>query len=144
MQAVKIIGLDIAKSVFQVQDVDADGQVVVRRKLKRRIRAATQRAFRFSSSHWAPSRLALKQVVPNLKRVTTTVDGGLISYGPNGTDMFRRTAGYVDCILKGEKPANPPVQAPTKYALTINLKAAKALGLTVPFGLLNAADEVIE
>jgi putative ABC transport system substrate-binding protein len=57
--------------------------------------------------------------------------------------MFRRTAGYVDRILKGE-PANLPVQAPTKYALTINLKTAKALGLTVPFGLLNAADEVIE
>jgi ABC-type uncharacterized transport system substrate-binding protein len=58
--------------------------------------------------------------------------------------MFRRTAGYVDRILKGEKPANLPVQAPTKYALTINLKTAKALGLTVPFGLMNAADEVIE
>ena len=71
-------------------------------------------------------------------------DGGLISYGPDEIDMFRRTAGYVDRILKGEKPANLPVQAPTKYALTINLKTAKALGLTVPFGLLNAADEVIE
>jgi putative ABC transport system substrate-binding protein len=71
-------------------------------------------------------------------------DGGLISYGPDETDMFRRAAGYVDRILKGEKPANLPVQAPTKYALTINLKAAKALGLTVPYGLLNAADEVIE
>ena len=71
-------------------------------------------------------------------------DGGLISYGPDEIDMFRRTAGYVDRILKGEKPANLPVQAPTKYALTINLKTAKALGLTVPFGLLNAADEVSE
>jgi putative tryptophan/tyrosine transport system substrate-binding protein len=71
-------------------------------------------------------------------------DGGLISYGPDEIDMFRRTAGYVDRILKGEKPANLPVQAPTKYALTINLKTAKALGLTVPFGLLNADDEVIE
>jgi hypothetical protein len=67
-----------------------------------------------------------------------------VSYGSDEIDMFRRTAGYVDRILKGEKPSNLPVQVPTKYALTINLKTAKALGLTVPFGLLNAADEVIE
>jgi ABC-type uncharacterized transport system substrate-binding protein len=67
-----------------------------------------------------------------------------VSYGSDEIDMFRRTAGYVDRILKGEKPSNLPVQVPTKYALTINLKTAKALGLTVPFGLLNAADEVIK
>jgi putative tryptophan/tyrosine transport system substrate-binding protein len=89
--------------------------------------------------------LALAARLPTLYLVREYVDaGGLMSYGPNWPDMWRRAADFVDKILRGAKPGDLPVQAPTKFELVINLKTAKGLGLTVPPSLLASADEVIE
>jgi putative ABC transport system substrate-binding protein len=89
--------------------------------------------------------LAARHRLPAVYSFRTWVaHGGLISYGPDNLDQFRRAAGYVDRILKGEKPADLPVQAPTKYELIINLKTAKSLDLSFPPTLLARADDVIE
>jgi putative ABC transport system substrate-binding protein len=89
--------------------------------------------------------LAAKHKLPAVfQRSDWTKAGGLISYGADRLEPFRRAAGYVDRILKGAKPADLPVEQPTKFELVINLKTAKALGLTIPASLLGRADEVIE
>jgi len=89
--------------------------------------------------------LAVKHKLPAVyHRRVFPASGGLVSYGPDVIDFSRRAAGYVDRILKGEKPADLPVQAPSKYELVVNLKTAKALGLTIPPAVLARADEVIE
>jgi putative ABC transport system substrate-binding protein len=89
--------------------------------------------------------LAAKHKLPTVYPARAfVISGGLVSYAADFIDQYRRAASYVDRILRGEKPADMPVQAPTKYELVINLKTAKALGLAIPHAVLARADEVIE
>ena len=89
--------------------------------------------------------LAAKHRLPAVYSARDSVDaGGLMAYGPNTADLFRRAATYVDKILKGTKPGDLPVEQPTRFELVINMKTAKALGLTIPQALLQRADQIIE
>jgi putative ABC transport system substrate-binding protein len=89
--------------------------------------------------------LAARNNVPAVYQTSVFArEGGLLSYGPDRVDIFRRGASYVDRILRGAKPADLPVQLPVKFEMAVNLKTAKALGLTVPQSILLRADEVIE
>jgi putative tryptophan/tyrosine transport system substrate-binding protein len=100
----------------------------------------------FTVAHRAPIiTAAARNNVPAVYFLSSFArDGGLLSYGPDPVDNFRRAASYVDRILRGAKPSDLPVQFPTKYEMAVNLKTAKALGLTVPQSILLTADEVIE
>jgi putative ABC transport system substrate-binding protein len=100
----------------------------------------------FTTAHRAPiSTLALRNKVPSVAALAILPrDGALLSYGPGFTDIYARSASYVDRILRGAKPSELPVQVPVKFEMTLNLKTAKALGLTVPQSILLRADEVIQ
>jgi putative ABC transport system substrate-binding protein len=125
-------GAQIERSVAAFARSSGDGMIVTSSPL-----AAVHRKLivALAARHKLPAVYAVRYM---------TAAGGLLSYGPDFVDQYRHAAGYIDRILKGEKPADLPVQAPTKYELSINLKAAKALGLEVPPTLLARADEVIE
>jgi putative ABC transport system substrate-binding protein len=99
----------------------------------------------FASERAQIAKLALTYQLPSMHQLRGEAEaGGLMSYGPDFTDLFRRAAKYVDAILKGAKPADLPVQQPTRFELVVNLKTAKALGLNMPPSLLVRAEDVLE
>ena len=105
----------------------------------------SRRCIKHTLDRYLPLRSSARYTLPAIYAVRDFADeGGLMAYGSDVIDNYRRAASYVDQILKGANPANLPVQAQTKFGLVINLKTAKALGLTVPPSLLDRADEVIE
>jgi putative ABC transport system substrate-binding protein len=123
---------DLSTTFEAVARDGADGIVVLSDALFNSVR---QTIIALAAQHRLPAMYEASRFVE---------DGGLISYGPNIDDMTRRSAAYVDKILKGAKPADLPIEQPTKFDLVINLKTAKALGLTIPENLLIVADKVIE
>jgi putative ABC transport system substrate-binding protein len=143
IQAVGPIGIEL--NTIAVHDVDAIERAVTA-FARRPNSGLVVTASPFASNHVPViTALAVRHKLPAVYPLRRFVRaGGLISYGTANRSQFRTAAGYVDRILKGEKPADLPVQAPTKYELVINLKTAKALGLEVPPTLLARADEVIE
>jgi len=134
----------------QLQVVEARGPADIDRAFSDMTRARAGALTVLSTPMFSSKRrrlvdLAAKNRLPALFSFREYVDaGGLMSYGPNLADLFRRAATYVDKILKGAKPGDLPVEQPTKFELVINLKTAKALGLTIPQSLLLRADEVIK
>ena len=129
-----------------MRDTENDLDVVFSNLVQRRAGGLVISADTFFSSQSAQlAALALRHAVPTVSPYREFVTaGGLMSYGASITDLYRLVGVYVGRILKGEKPADLPVQAPTKYELVINLRTAKAMGLTMPQNVLSRADEVIE
>ena len=134
LQIVQVRGPDEFESAFANMARARAGAVII------------QNTFLFSSRHMRRlADLAIKHHLPAMFPFRNFADaGGLIAYGPDPADLSRRAATYVDKILKGAKPADLPIEQPTKFELVINLKTAKALGLTIPQSQLSRADEVIQ
>jgi putative tryptophan/tyrosine transport system substrate-binding protein len=130
--------------VFQPDDLEGAFSAITEQRAQALIVAGPPGPVMFSNRAKIAT-FAQKSRLPSIYSSRTFVDaGGLMSYGPSDPDLFRRAATYVDKILKGAKPADLPVEQPTKFELAINLKTAKALGLTIPQSLLVRADEVIQ
>src|SRR5262249_13178588 len=140
----KSIGLTLQTLQVQAPSYDFEGafRIAMRVRAEALLVFTTPVIFRERSKI---AQLALKNRLPTSFAHREHVDaGGLMSYGPNFPDMWRLAANYVDKILKGAKPADLPVEQPTKFELVINAKTAKALGLTIPQSILTRADEIIQ